>query len=210
MKSSPRLLAVVLGCLVFGIGSSLSAQPYSDPQPPPPPPPGPGYTPAVQPVPQAYGPYRTHHGLTIGFGFGAGFVTCDGCGDSTTEVAFDFHVGGFLNPRLALMYDVAGIVDSEDGFTAVLATNTIAVQYWVAPQFWVKGGLGVSQARISGDFGSDSEYGVGATFAGGFEIIPARRSNFALDIGARLSHLDFDELQETLQMFTVILGARWR
>jgi len=151
-----------------------------------------------------------HRGITVGIGLGVGTVTCDGCSDSSTEVAFDFHIGGFINPRLAIVYDVGGLVDSENGTTAVLATNTIAAQYWVAPRIWVKGGLGASQIRVSNDFGSDSEFGFGATVSGGYEIIPATHSSFALDVNARLSHLDFDELSQSAQMFMVVVGARWR
>jgi hypothetical protein len=41
---------------------------------------------------------------------GAAVVSCDGC-DSDTSLGFDFMAGAFINPRLALMYDVAAYMD---------------------------------------------------------------------------------------------------
>ena len=93
----------------------------------------------------------------VGFGLGFSTASCDQDCRSVTSLGLDFNLGGFLNPRLALMYDAASWADSDQGATFVLAVNTVAVQYWLSPRGWIKGGAGISQARISGNGGSDSE-----------------------------------------------------
>ena len=123
-----------------------------------------------------------------------------------TSLGLDFNLGGFLNPRLALMYDAASWADSDQGATFVLAVNTVAVQYWLSPRGWLKGGAGLSQARISGNGGSDSESGFGMTGAGGYEL--THSGAFAMDVSGRLSMLSFEGISFTL--FNVVIGARWK
>jgi len=144
----------------------------------------------------------------VGFGLGFGSGWCDGC-DSTTELAFDFGLGGFVNPRLAVLWDYGGLTDSEDGAFAVLASHAIAAQYWLGPKAWIRGGVGVSQAYWSIDgYGSDSEYGFAMVGAGGYEVM--ENGNFVLDLSGRLSLLDFDELSSRITMVSGVFGARWR
>ena len=145
----------------------------------------------------------------VGFGIGGGNASpdCDGC-DSESAYAFDFNLGGFASSRLALMYDVSGWVDSEDGLTLVLAANTFAGQYWVAPKVWLKGGLGFSQAQFSGDFAPDSEYGVAFTAGAGFEVMQSE--NFVIDLSGRLNILSFDEPVPTFTVLNFTVGVRWK
>lgn len=153
----------------------------------------------------AAGPYAAHEGFMIGFGFGFAAATCDDC-ETQTAFGFDFSIGGFVNPQVALMYDVGGWLDSENGATLLLATNTFACQYWVAPNVWIKGGIGLSQARVAFDGDSDSEFGLGLAAAAGVEVM--QNGGFALDLSGRLSALDFDN--GSIQTFSLVLGARWK
>jgi len=200
MKSA--ILSLAAAALVVGWsgGTPAFAQGQGYQQQPPPPS---GYAPAA-----AQGPFGHHSGVMVGVGIGMGSVSCDGCETSEIEVAFDFHLGGFVSPQLAIMWDYGGLVDSEGDLTAVLASHTAAAQYWVAPKVWIKGGLGVAQAYVSFGSESDSEFGVAGLVGGGYDIMQS--NNFVLDVSARLSFLDFDELNTNLTMITGIIGARWR
>lgn len=151
-------------------------------------------------------PYQHHRGVMVGFGFGFSTASCNQNCDSVTSLGFDFHLGGFLNPRLALMYDGASWADSENGVTGVLASNTAAIQYWAGPRAWLKGGLGLSQARVSDSTGSASETGFGMTGAAGYEL--TQSGGFAMDVSGRLSNLDFEGI--TFTLFAAALGARWK
>ena len=202
MKQRSVILLGLVGSVLVLVAQPAFAQ--APPPAQPPPPPGGGYGGYAQPQ----GPFAHHSGVMVGFGFGVGAVSCDGC-ESSAEIAFDFSLGGFLNPQLALMWDYGGLVNSEDGVSAVLASHTVAAQYWVAPQAWIKGGIGVSQAYVSIDgFGSDSEFGFAVLGAAGYEVMTS--GNFVLDLSGRVSLLDFDEVSEPLVMFSGVFGVRWR
>jgi hypothetical protein len=199
---------------IAGDAAAQSAPPPAEPAPPPatapaqpPPPPPPG---AYQPPP-AYGapddPFAHHRGLMVGFGLGLTSVSCNNC-DSSTEAGFDFQLGGFITPVLALMWDYGGYVDSQDIGTFVLASHTAAAQFWVAPKIWVRGGAGLSQAYLSTDLGDDSEYGLAIAAAAGYEVMESQ--NFVIDLSARAALLDFDRLTQRLEMVSAIVGARWR
>lgn len=150
--------------------------------------------------------FRHHQGFMIGFGLGVSVASCDGCQDETS-VGLDFNVGGFINPRLAIMYDVAAWVDSEDDATLILAANTVAAQYWVAPAVWIKGGIGISQVELSYD-GEEiaSDNGIALTAAAGYEVMS--RGKFAIDLSGRLSLLDFDG--GSVKLLNIAAGFRWK
>lgn len=150
--------------------------------------------------------FAGHQGFMIGFGLGLSIATCGDCEDTESSLGFDFNIGGFLNPRLALMYDIGAWFDSEDGASLSLSTHTVAAQYWATPQLWLKGGLGFSQVRFDFEGGDESEAGLGITLAMGFEVLKQR--NFALDLSGRLSHLDFDGFD--FQTVNLVVGARWK
>jgi hypothetical protein len=183
-----------------------AAQPGSPPPPPPPPPGGGGYYAAQPPTYYPGPPERS--GFLIGFSLGGGEMIatdCEGC-DSLAGLGFDFSIGGFINPRLAIMYDAFAVLHPEDDVVLTNGTNTAAVQYWVTPQLWIKGGIGFSQIRLS-DGGGEiaAEYGVGATAGVGFEVISSR--TFALDIAGRVSHGTFDG--GGVSNGAVLVGVHW-
>jgi hypothetical protein len=200
-----RVGSSVVVVVALILGGTASAQPGGQP-PPPPPPGGPYYAPAPMMPPPPPPPGR--RGFLIGFGLGGGEIAstdCDGC-ESLAGFAFDFSVGGMLNPNLAIMYDAFGVIRVEEGAALTNSVNTLAAQYWVTPIVWLKGGIGVSQIRLSDSEGTiAAEYGFGATAGVGVELI--RSDTFALDASARLSHGTFDG--GGLSNLAVLVGFHW-
>ena len=186
-------------------GAVAFAQGYG---PPPPPPGGGGWA----PPPPVY-----RQGFMIGFSLGAGaqFADCDGC-ESQEGFAFDFSIGGFLNPNLALMYDVNAVMNFEEfggeRFILTNSANTFAAQFWVGPQFWLKGGAGFGRFFVSGDgIDAESEVGVALTGAAGYEFSVS--GNFAMDLQLRLApvfyHDDFTDEAITVTNVSILVGFNW-
>ena len=170
-----------------------------------PPPPQPGYY--AQPVAAAPAVRR---GFLIGFSLGGGSITCDECTDSLDGLALDIHLGGMITPQLALMFDGMGVAHSfdEGGGTLVHVVDTFAAQYWVTPQFWIKGGVGIGRLSVSdadGEQVAASETGSAAMFGIGYELVSSR--TFALDLQLRgaVAHYDGGDIQ----MGSLNLGLNW-
>ena len=136
MTSGKRLaVAVGIGLLtVFGSLSAAHAQYRARPY-------------YGAPPPAYRGVYRS--GLTLGGAIGPGVIVrsellqscCGGAGMG------ELHLGGMLNPRLALVGDVFAAVRYWDDAIAGHGSTyssfwTIALQYWVTNIIWLKGGLG--------------------------------------------------------------------
>lgn len=186
----------------------------AQPGAPPPPPPGQGggY--------YGYGapPPLERQGVTfgLGFGFGAmeddsGPIECFDCSYSPLAGSFDLHVGGMLRPELALLGELwfqGQTLDSTGANALVQSMAMVALQYWLTPQLWIKGGLGVSRLDLSYDDGyaafSDTIDTGGAVLGAiGYEVFYSPR--FAIDLGLRLGAGTYDGIDE--QISTVILGV---
>ncbi len=144
--------------------------------------------------------FHRRRGLAIGFGFGIGGmqsengpIRCDGCDYDPIAGGFDFHVGGMLNPRLALLFEVWGTGQQLDAVGANTLMQTmvmVAAQYWVTPQLWIKGGIGAANLSISSDDGfgdtNSIDIGAGAALMGavGYEVMSSRK--FSMDLQFRL------------------------
>ena len=203
--TSGKRLAVAFGIGLVTLFGSLSAaeaqyrgRPYYGPPPTP-----------------RYGVYRS--GLTLGGGIGAGvtqgpncFSLCGGAGMG------EVHLGGMLNPRLALMGDLfIGVRYFDDvvaGYTSAYSSIwSIALQYWAAHNVWLKGGIGWSNLQIADEntpgvsYQFSDEWGVGMMGAIGFEVVQAY--NFALDLQLRAGHLFLDG--GDLNQFAFLVGINW-
>ena len=206
---TPRKLALLLAFVTSAVVlPSVHAQGYA-------PAPAPGYAPG--PPPQA-APAPARDGFMIGFsgGFGSMKLDCDNCdSDSQSGFSFDFSIGGFINPNMAIMYDASGVMHSEsEGDQSVILTNslnTVALQSWVAPKFWLKGGIGFARLFLSGDNVPDdaSVSGWGVTAAAGYDVVQS--GNFALDLSLRLSNAFYDDDGVDFQMSnaSLHLGVHW-
>ena len=186
--------------LVFGIAtmivlgaSSIAHAQYNAPPPgyyaPPP-----RYAYPPPPPPPVYG---GRYGLVIGGALGLGGISSNDCPACGAGGAWEFHIGGMLNPQLALLFDMSGVVRSYDdtaGNTNTLYNSlfAVALQYWLTDRLWLKGGVG--DAYISLDttdyagfvYSNGSESALGLLGAGGFELISAR--TFSLDLQLRFMH----------------------
>ena len=196
------LLASLLLLALHGVASAQPGSAYPPPPPPPgyaPPPPGYGY---AAPAPQV------RHGFLIGFSLGGGTLSCDGC-DDLSGVALDIHLGGMLAPNLALMFDGTGVAHSfEGGGTLIHVVDTVAAQYWVTPELWIKGGIGVGRLSLNDESGEEvlaSETGAAMMGGVGYEVMHSR--TFALDLQLRGSATKYDEA--TISMGSVTLGLNW-
>jgi hypothetical protein len=199
MTSGKRLaIALGIGMLtLFGSLSAAQAQ-YGPPRPyyaPPPPP---------------RGVYRS--GLVLGGSLGVGEISSDNCGPYCGGTFFfEGHIGGMLNPRLALMADLWGAAHRwDDGYgtgTTYQGLYTLAAQYWVADMFWLKGGVGFAQLNFGYDnMSNPDENGPGILAAAGFEVVQAY--NFALDLQLRLGHGFYDTGPDVNQV-AFMVGANW-
>jgi hypothetical protein len=207
--------AMVAGALLCSLVSSAQAQPGG---PPPPPPPSGGYY-GPPPVENAGG-FFNRRGLAIGFGFGiggmsaeSGPIECTGCDYEPAAGGVDFHIGAMINPRLALLFEVWGTgqaVDAE-GRTVLVQTMLMgAIQYWLTPQLWLKGGLGASQLSYSIDDGyetnsSEIDSGGGVMGAIGYEVMSGRK--FAIDLQLRVGRGTYERISEQAGTFSV--GFNW-
>ncbi len=151
----------------------------------------PGYYPPPPPPPR--GVYRG--GLVWGFALGVGGQSMPDCGQVCGAVGMgEFHIGGMIAPRLAVMGDFwqtfRYFSDSNLGNgEAYNGIYTVAAQYWVNDIIWIKGGVGLGHLQISASdyYGYsipvDDETGFALMLAAGLEIVQSY--NFALDLQIR-------------------------
>lgn len=216
----PRLIAAAaVTVLVGSLSSPALAQPGA---PPPPPPPGGGGYYAQPPAPIMDDGFFYREGFTIGFGLGFGGMSsdsnvtdCSNCDYEPAAVGLDFHLGGMVNHRLALMGEYWGTFQSvEQSGRTVLGQSMLlfAAQYWVTPQLWIKGGIGIAQLSESYDDGFEGdtlEIDDGGAMMGalGYEILSSDR--FSLDLQGRLGSASYDGIGDNITAGTISLGVNW-
>jgi hypothetical protein len=175
--TSGKRLAVAFGItLLTAFGSVSAAQAQYAPRPyyaPPPP----------------RGVYRS--GLVFGGSIGAGATASSGCGVYCGGSGMiEGHLGGMLNPRLALVGDFFGSVHPwDDGIytgQTYQGLFTFAAQYWATDILWLKGGVGFSHLQFGydGDIPLSDESGLALMAAVGVELVQSY--NFTLDGHLRL------------------------
>ena len=182
---------------------------------------GPGYYSAPPPT-QLPGGFHNRQGRlafggSIGLGAmadnGSNVTACGNCNYNPLAVELDGHIGGFIGPRFALMGE--GQINAQTVYSdyygdTVLSMNTlmIAGQYWLTPQLWLKGGIGIAGLYADNRY-QIWDFGVGGAIMGaiGFEIMSAR--NFALDLQGRLIQGSFNSLNDHVTSGTVGLGLNF-
>lgn len=211
--ASRTLAAASATALLLLLTPALAA---AQPGPPPPPPPGyggGGY----------YGEPPPRQGLAIGVGLGvggmgsdSGITDCIDCGDTNpASLGLDFHIGGMLNPQTALLFEVWGTGQTldADGFNILTQTMVMgALQYWLSPEFWIKGGLGVAALDVQYDDGyvsADDEVDRGMALMGaaGYEL--ARSTTFAVDLQLRLGSGSYHGIDDRVNTAMVGIGFNW-
>src|SRR5262249_6005339 len=154
--------------------------------------------------PPARDPGGFHHRanrLTWGIAFGvggmhdggSGLTGCDNCDYNPLAGEVDGHIGGMLNSRMAALFEAQAHIQTvhsslSNGDTSVpQGAAMVALQYWLAPILWIKGGIGFAHLSYdNGDLGLTDDVASGAAFMGaiGVELLSGRR--FALDLQGRI------------------------
>lgn len=156
---------------------------------------------------------RVRSGVTFGVGLGLGHLSCagDGCDGVNEAAGIDLHVGGMVNPSLALMVDVWGIAHRDDRVTLSQTIITGAVRFWPAPRLWLSGGIGLARAQF--DYDGDlidvqdtSDAVLGFMGAIGLELLAS--SSFALDVALRAGTGIYDE-DVRIRNVAITVGANW-
>ncbi|MBT8493239.1 MAG: hypothetical protein KJO07_09300 [Deltaproteobacteria bacterium] len=135
------------------------------------------------PAPSSSPQVVQHHkrsGLIFGFALGSGL------GDDNqqhTGALGSIYVGGFINPKLAVMFNATGFdadsycYDCNDAVADSLEVWGGAAQAWLTDRLWIKGTLGIGTASI--DRYGDLE-GLGWGAAAGIDLLSG--NTFALDV----------------------------
>ena len=159
--------------------------------------------------------------LTWGFGIGlggmhddgSGITNCDNCSNAPA-LELDGHIGGMIGPRFALMFEGqlnARTVHSDvyNGDTTLSQSAAmIAGQFWVTPQLWVKGGLGLTGLQADDTYVT-YDYGTGVAVMGavGFELMSARY--FAVDLQGRIIEGTYNSGNDHVTAANVGVGFNW-
>jgi hypothetical protein len=159
--------------------------------------------------------------LTLGGSIGlggmhdsGGDITCDNCDFQPLALELDGHIGGVLSPRFALMLELQGnfqTVHSDffNGDTILSQTAAmVAGQFWLLPQLWIKGGLGVAGLQQSND-NLVIDFGTGGVVMGaiGVELLSARR--FALELQGRIIEASYRSFGDNVTSGTIGIGVNW-
>jgi len=159
--------------------------------------------------------------LTWGFGIGlggmhddgSGITNCDNCANAPA-LELDGHIGGMIGPRFALMFEGqlnARTVHSDiyNGDTTLSQSAAmIAGQFWVTPQLWVKGGLGLTGLQADDTYVT-YDYGTGVAVMGaiGFELMSARY--FAVDLQGRIIEGTYNSGNDHVTAANIGVGFNW-
>ncbi|HEU0035862.1 MAG TPA: hypothetical protein VFQ53_34855 [Kofleriaceae bacterium] len=182
-----------------------------------------GYYSGPPPGSQLPGGFHNRQGrLTFGFQLGlggmnddVGDIDCGNCDYNPLSLGISGHIGGFLGPRFALMFELQantqqvsqGAFSDEDQFLTQSAAM-IAGQYWLTPQLWLKGGIGLAHLQVDDAyFVSDIDNGTALMGAIGFEVFSAQY--MSIDIQGRLINGAYKGIDNNVTAGTVGVGINW-
>jgi len=117
-------------------------------------------------------------GFWVSGGLGYGSLGCDNCGSREGSVSGDLSLGGTISPRLLLGVGSSAWSKSEQGVTITLGTLDARIRFYPSATggFFLTGGIGVGQAKLSG-FGTATETGVGTVLGLGYDVRIARNAS---------------------------------
>jgi hypothetical protein len=175
---------IVLGltaAVLLGASSKASAQYYGRPR--------------YYAAPAYYPPAGYRSGLVLGGGIGVGGLTADACGDTCGGgLSLEGHIGGMINPRLALMFDAWTVIHPVNSFNGT-TTDTIyagALQFWASPIVWFKGGIGLGNTTVSNPVENSIRGATATALMGAIGVELLQNGPFALDLQGRIGHTFFD------------------
>jgi hypothetical protein len=161
---------------------------------------------------------RLAYGFSVGLGGmhdgGSAITSCRNCDFSPLTLEGDFHIGGMMSPRFALLFEAQGNIqtihsDFIDGDTVLSqGAAMIAGQFWVLPQLWIKGGIGFAHLQVDDAFFIE-DFGTGGALMGavGIELFSAR--NFSLDLQGRIIQAAYNSLDDNVTSGTIGIGVNW-
>ena len=168
------------------------------------------------------GPPAFRQGLALGVGLGVGgmdsdsnLAQCFNCDYEPGAVGLDFHVGGMINPQLAVLFELWAQGQAVDSSGANVLWQTMwmgAVQYWLTPQFWLKGGLGIAVLDVQwsdGYYYENDNVGQGLAIMGaaGYEVLHS--THFAIDLQLRLGSGAYEGIDEQVNVGMIGVGLNW-
>jgi hypothetical protein len=158
-------------------------------------------------------------GVSLGLGYmktEGGAIACQTCDYSPITAGIAAHIGGMLNERLALMFEIQGNAQTVEDYgygqtdSVVQGAAMIAAQYWITPQLWIKGGLGAAHLSYSyDDVGVADPIDDGVALLGGvgYELLSAR--HYSVDLQGRLLIGNYDGINEQISSGTIGVGINW-
>jgi hypothetical protein len=175
---------------------------------------------AGEPIP---GGFHNRTGrLTFGVGIGLGgmsdngssITSCDNCNFNPLAGEADFHIGGVISPRFALMFEGQLNIqtihsDFRNGDTTLSqGAAMFAAQAWLMPVLWIKGGLGFASLRTDDVFFT-ADLGSGFAIMGavGLELMSAR--NFAFELQGRIIEGTYNSADDHVTSGTIGIGINW-
>lgn len=230
MKTVSLALASSLLALVPAIASAQpSASPPPGPPGPPPPPPSQGYYGGggyyAQPTTAPDG-FKLRAGrLALGFGLGVGAmesengpIECVNCEYNTLAGGIDFHIGGMISNRLALLLEIQGNAQTVEEYgyegdkTLTQGALLGAAQFWVTPRIWLKGGLGVAHLQYTysdyyDDYEEPIDTGAAVLLAAGIELLHAQ--TFSIDLQGRVLVGAYDGIDDSITTSQIGVGFNW-
>jgi hypothetical protein len=161
---------------------------------------------------QPYYPASYRTGLVVGVGVGVGALTADNCGgDCGGGLSLEGHIGGMIDPRLAIEFDAWAIFHRNPDVSSTTTSGiyTGALQMWLTPIVWIKGGIGVGNTRVSdrlGPLGEATNFAIMG--AAGVELVHS--GFFALDLQGRLGHTFFSNAEGgPVTDYAFMVGFNW-
>jgi hypothetical protein len=157
-------------------------------------------------------------GGAIGFGGmhdgGSDVTACGSCDIKPLAFEADGHIGGMLSPRFGLMLELqlnaqtvsrSGLINGNGDAVLSQGAVMLAGQFWLIPQLWIKGGIGVASLQVD-DAYVTGDYGTGGAIMGavGVELFSAR--NFALELQARIIEGEYHSLGDHVTSGTIGIG----
>lgn len=207
--------------LAFLLAPSMAFAQYYRPAPAP----GPGYYGGPAPSQTLPGGFHNRQGrLIFGGSLGLGGMTdrggdigCATCNHNPLTLGVAGHIGGFVGPRTALMLELQANAQTiasnnfDEDIVLVQSAAMIAGQYWVTPQLWLKGGVGLATLTVENTYWRDLEdrpqTGLSLLGAVGFELLSAR--NFSIDLQGRLIAGSYRGIDNQITSGTIGVGINW-
>jgi hypothetical protein len=156
------------------------------------PPPRYSYYPAPLPPPRQI----TDRPFTLGGGIGFGglhFTDAAGQNSTGTGMAYTVRLGFGVHPGVILMWDLEGTLIERNGTAISQTANLAALQLFVTPRLFVKGGFGIAQV-VQDQYAS--KWGGAGMVGIGYELIQGWNWSFDIEAtmtGARYKYDDRDQ-----------------